>query len=163
MLEKTVLAPFTQTGPPLANFRFLVIFYGIGGKKIPNPVDIRFQKVSGIEMSRASEKERKKDKKKQKVPKLSSTSSHLTLARGFIPGVSPLRKEIEASMEDTKKIKKWTIHVMLMNEMGFPAANWLFFDAVLTGYSLGELDASQDGIFVEQMKFQYSKFQQLSL
>lgn len=162
MLDKIVPPPITQFGPPLSNFRFLVIFYGIGGLPLPNPIDIRFQKVSGIGVNLSSGSKKSKADSTVTVPEEKSQPSELTLERGFIPGISPLRKEIEILLA-TSKFEPRTIHVMLMNELGIPMANWLFFDARLTGYSLGDLDADQNSIFVERMEFQYDQFIQLSL
>jgi len=39
---------FSDLIPPPVNLAFMVPFYGIGAIPIPNPLDIRFQKVSGI-------------------------------------------------------------------------------------------------------------------
>jgi phage tail-like protein len=96
------------------------------------------------------------------VPDDKPNPPHLVLERGFIPGPSPLRKEIEGLL-GASKFEKRTIHVMLLNELGLPTANWLFFDASLIDYSLGDLDADQNSVFVESIAFQYSEFKQLSL
>lgn len=80
---------------PALSFNFLVSFYGIGDQKIPNALDIRFQKVSGIGMSAGNAKTMRIAGRKIHLPDFPEYTN-LTLERGHIVG-SPLRVELESA------------------------------------------------------------------
>lgn len=164
MIEQIVPPPLGQMGPPLTSFRFLVTIIGVGSLPIPNLLDMRFQKVSGpsvqFESVDGSPNVRKNDETTN-LPSLPKMGT-LRLERGLIPGISPLRTEIELCMFDLE-IHPKNILVMVLNQQGIPLTNWFYYKAVLRQYSLSDLDANQSGILIETMEFSYDKFQSISL
>lgn len=163
MLDHLVPPPLAQMGPPLTTFRFLVVFLGIGDLPIPNPIDVRFNSVSGLsagfsdggEIDYGGIVKHKLNKK---------TSGKLVLTRGFIPGISPLRIEIMSLLAAKEpEMKPRTILVMALDDVGMPFANWIISDAILLDYSFNGFDADKNEFLIESMTFWYSDIRQLSL
>ncbi len=163
MLDKLMPPPLTQMGPPLSAYRFVVVFFGIGNLPIPNPIDIRFKSVSGLRYSLTPKKEMKLDGEKLSVME-SSGEKTLTLSRGFIPGLSLLRKEIEVIIASKdEKFNPREILVIAMDDVGLPMAAWLVRNAILSEYSISGFDADQNGLLIEEMQFTYKEFVQISI
>ncbi len=163
MLDQRIPINSTQLGPPLSAFRFLVTFFGIGDEPVPNPVDIRFKSVSGLKFSLKSKTDAHIGG--QRVGKPEKTGEEtLTLSRGFIPGPSPLRMEIEIIlMKQEKEVKPRDILVIAMDDVGFPMASWLVKNAKMTEYTVSGFDADQNGLLIETMQFTYMDIIQLSI
>lgn len=146
---------------PLMSYNFLVVFYtGKGISIAPNPIDIRFQKVSGIGLSMNNLETKRIGGKNVRLPSF-PTHDNLTLERGYAVR-SPLRIELETSFENLK-IHPRDVIVMLLDTQGKPQASWLFFRAYPVKWTLSDLDASQSSIFIESMELSYTRFQSISL
>lgn len=158
-LLKATKLPFAQAPP--AAYHFMVIFYGIGPASVPNTIDIRFQKVSGISVSLPENKTVKQGPISVTIPS-KPTFTNLQLTRGYMVGASPLRKELEAHMLDFQICPR-NVHVMLLDHQSFPIASWLFFDAYPVQWRIGDLSAEQSSLLIENMELKYSYFQPFSL
>ncbi|EAY31809.1 phage tail protein [Microscilla marina] len=157
--DKTGTPKLTMNGAPLQAFNFLVSFLGVGSITAPNPLDIRFQRVSGIGLNGTMNSERIGGRQ-VRLPEF-PTHENLTLERGYVVG-SPLRLEIEAKFADLE-FQPRNVLVVLFDTKGSPMVSWLFYNAVPTRWAMGELNASQSGVFIETIELSYTRFQPISL
>src|SRR3954469_7581655 len=111
---------------PILGMRFGVLF--LAGGVIPNPLDIRFQKVSGLsaEVETETISEGGQNLYVQKVPK-GVRYNNLVLERGMVIG-SPLNLEFNAAMS-LFKFATSNVLVTLLSETKVPLAAWLFMKA----------------------------------
>ncbi len=159
MIKKIPIPELTL--PPPVSFSFSVVFFGIGNLPIPNGLDIRFQKVSGIGINFETKTEAVETSlKSQKNKTLYGNVSYqnLVLERGVALGISPLSIELKSAINN-HKLKKHNILVILLNETFRPIANWMIFKAYPVNWSVSDLDATQNGILIErlEMKFEHLK------
>ncbi len=145
--------------PPLA-FRFGVLFFA--GGFIPNPLDIMFQKVSGLgaEVDTFSVEEGGQNLYSQLLPK-SVQHSNLVLERGLVVG-SPLVIEFNAAMS-LFKFSPSNILVSLLGSSGIPVASWLFMKAYPVKWNVSDLDASANSVVIETMELAYQRMQTIRL
>ncbi|NOU50545.1 hypothetical protein HG263_08320 [Pseudoalteromonas sp. JBTF-M23] len=152
---------------PLVNYRFAaVIFAG----NVPLLSDIRFQQVSGLQMSRnISEKNAKP------VITDSEALHPLTLKRGVmnvtkdgavLPGISgsPLTnlQHLEAQFWKTKALR-CRILLTLMAPEGHPVRAWLIKKAYFESLQWDPLSADESKVFVESMTYKYSQIYEVSV
>jgi len=106
--------------------RFGVLF--LAGGAVPNPLDIRFQKVSGpsAQVDTEDVSEGGQNLYTQKLPK-GIRYSNLVLERGMVVG-SPLNLEFNAAMS-LFKFATSNVLVTLLGEDKLPLAAWLFLKA----------------------------------
>ena len=121
-------------------FRFGVFFFA--GGVVPNPLDIRFQKVSGLsqEISTESVTEGGQNAYTQLLPKAVG-HGNLTLERGLVLG-SPLNIEFNVAMSAFKFFPS-NVLVTLFSEEKIPVAGWLCMNAYPVKWSTSDLDATQ--------------------
>lgn len=145
---------------PILGFRFGVFFF-IGGA-IPNPVDFRFQRVSGINASvnTMSVEEGGQNLFSHRLP-VKVQYENLVLERGM-PVVSPLAIEFNVTMSQFKFFPS-NVLVSLLDEAGSPVASWLFIKAYPVTWSISDLDAEANSIVVETMELAYERFQAIRL
>lgn len=161
MLPKITVSDSVKGGRPATSFHFLVSFLGIGSTSIPNLVDIRFQKVSGVGVSMNSLDTKKSDNKKISLPEF-STTTNLILERGYLIGTSILRKELELDFFNFE-INKRNILILLLDARSAPVASWLFYNAYPVRWAISDLDATQSGVLLETIEISYDHFKTLSL
>lgn len=153
------------TLPPPVSYSFLVIFYGIGAIPIPNGLDVRFQRVSGIGASfedQSQEVQRGSMNQEQSVLRGTRSHPNLVLERGLTVGISPLAKELQAAVFD-EQFTPHDVHVMLMNEMFIPIANWFFMCAYPVRWSFSDLDANQSQVMIETLELKYKQYRSIIL
>ncbi|HAS46052.1 MAG TPA: phage tail protein [Microscillaceae bacterium] len=147
--------------PPLMSFNFLVVFYGIGGGNgVPNTLDIRFQRVSGLGLSVNSTDKVRMGGHTVNLPNYPE-HSNLTLERGYVLG-SPLRIELQETFANLQFTPR-DVMVILLDPQGQAQVSWLFMDAYPTKWVMGDLDANQSSVFVETIELSYTHFQPVSL
>lgn len=141
--------------PPMA-FRFGVIFLAKG--IIPNPIDIRFQKVSGFSatletstLDEGGENVTSGFRFPEKV-----TYENLRLERGLAL-LSPLNREFDQAMTDLK-LRPSNVLVILFAETGLPFAAWLFRKAYPVKWSMSDLDASSSQLVIETLELAFQEF-----
>lgn len=145
--------------PPVA-FHFQVVFFALG--VLPNPLDIRFQRVSGLsaEISTETYGEGGQNLYSHRFPGRISYNN-LVLERGLVVG-SPLKIEFNLAMS-TFSFFPSNVLVMLLNENSEPTASWLFWKAYPVRWSVSDFNANSNEIVIETMELAYTRFQTLSL
>ncbi len=143
-------------GDALVRYRFTVVILTAG---IPNPIDIAFQEVSGLKMSRNIQR-------REQMTTLDGQTAiqNLTLKRGVFTGISPLT--IGNSMESlfwTTRLLRKDILINVLNENGNPANAWLVSNAYLESWDWDSLSGSSNEILIESMSFKYSGLKYIPL
>lgn len=143
---------------PLIGMRFAVLFMA-GGVR-PNPLDLRFSKVSGLSMTVETEAvaEGGQNLYTQQLPK-GVSHGNLVLERGMVVG-SPLSMEFSASLSSFKFVTA-NVLVTLLSEDGLPMAAWLFMKAWPVKWSISDLDAMTPGLVIDTMELAYARMQVL--
>jgi phage tail-like protein len=141
-------------------FRFLVTF--LAGGVVPNPLDIRFKKVSGLgaTVKTKSITEGGQNLYSQKLPE-GVEYDNLVLERGMIVG-SPLNLEFNAAMS-LFKFSPSNVMVALLSEDKVPVAGWTFFKAYPVRWSTSDLDADQKEIVIDTLELAYSRMQMIRI
>ena len=148
--------PFPVVGNPPLGFRFGVAFF-IGGF-VPNPLDIFFQKVSGLGSTVETEtvQEGGQNLYVQSLPKRIKYDN-LVLERGVVVG-SPLVIEFNVAMS-LFKFSPSNVLVTLMDNTRIPIAAWLFMKAYPVKWSVNDLDATANSVAIEHMELTYQRMQ----
>lgn len=145
--------------PPLSH-RFGVFFFAAG--VIPNPLDIRFQKVSGLsaDIGTTSINEGGQNGYAHRLP-TKITYNNLVLERGLAI-VSPLHLEFNAALSLFKFMPS-NIMVTLFSEQSIPIAGWMFMKAYPVKWSVSDFDATGNAVVVETLELAYTRFQTIML
>jgi phage tail-like protein len=140
---------------PIIGMRFGVFFFA--GGIIPNPLDIRFQKVSGLsaEVETESVREGGQNLYTQRLP-VGVKYNNLVLERGMVVG-SPLNLEFNAAMS-LFKFAASNVLVTLLSEKKAPLAAWLFMKAYPVKWSTSDLDA-EPRLVIDTMELAYTRMQ----
>ncbi len=140
----------------ILGFRFGVFFFA--GGVIPNPLDIRFQKVSGLstEVETITHKEGGQNLYTHRLPERVSYQN-LVLQRGMVVG-SPLNLEFNAAMS-LFKFAPSNVLVTLFNESSIPLGGWLFIKAYPVKWATSDLDAESDSVVIDTMELAYTRMQ----
>ena len=140
---------------PILGMRFGVFFFA--GGAIPNPIDIRFQKVSGLssEVDTESVREGGQNLYTQRLP-VGVRYNNLVLERGMVVG-SPLNVEFNVAMS-LFKFAASNVLVTLLDESKAPLAAWLFMKAYPVKWSTSDL-AAEPGLVVDTMELAYTRMQ----
>ena len=141
---------------PILGMRFAVLF--LAGGAIPNPLDIRFQKVSGlsVEVETESLREGGQNTYTQKLP-TGIRQGNLILERGMVVG-SPLNIEFNASLSLFKFLPS-NVLVTLLAEDKSPLAAWLFMKAWPVKWSTSDLNATEPSLVIDTMELAYTRMQ----
>ncbi len=136
----------------LLGFRFGVLFL-VGGL-VPNPLDLRFQKVKGLSarVETTSLQEGGQNLYTQQLP-TGMKQGTLILERGMVVG-SPLNLEFVATMS-LFSFSPCNVMVFLFNESSVPVACWLFNNAYPLSWTTSDLDASEKNIVIDTMELAY--------
>lgn len=140
--------------------RFAVVFFA--GGVVPNPLDTRFQKVSGLSTSveTATVNEGGQNLHSHPLPRRGKTGS-LRLERGFVVG-SLLHAELHAAMSAFQFVPA-NVMVTLLDEQAAPIAAWMFFKAFPVSWATADLDASQDKVLIDTIELAYASMQVMRL
>ena len=141
---------------PLLGFRFLVTFLAAG--VIPNPLDIRFQKVRGLKATVRTKtvSEGGQNLYVQKLPE-GIEYENLVLERGMVVG-SPINIEFNIAMS-LFKFSPSNVLVFLLNADKIPVAGWTFFNAYPVSWATSDLDAQQKAVVIDTLELAYSRMQ----
>jgi phage tail-like protein len=142
----------------------------IGGI-IPNPIDLRFQKVSGLstEVQLETINEGGDNTHMLRVPK-TKNYGNLVLERGYLPttlelgfgNISPLNLEFMDAL-DTLQFTPSDVLITLFSESGFPVGGWLFRKAYPVKWSVSDLDAQSNSVLIDTMELAYSSFSMIRM
>ena len=141
---------------PIVGMRFAVVF--LAGGALPNPLDIRFQKVSGLEVEIETQAlaEGGNNTGTLALPK-GIKHGNLKLERGMVVG-SPLNVEFVATMS-TFKFAPGNVLVTLLGADKAPLAAWLFIKAWPLRWAVSELDATEPRLVIDTMELAYTRMQ----
>jgi phage tail-like protein len=143
-------------GDPIIGMRFGVLF--LAGGVIPNPLDIRFQRVSGLSAEVETEPVREGGRNlyTQRVP-TGVKYNNLVLERGMVIG-SPLNLEFNAAMS-LFKFATSNVLVTLLGESKAPLAAWLFMKAYPVKWSTSDLTATEPALVIDTLELAFTRMQ----
>lgn len=147
------------TGLPLGH-RFGVFFFA--GGAVPNPLDIRFQRVSGLsaKVETRTVTEGGQNLYTHRLPK-SVSYDNLVLERGFVVG-SLLNIEFNVAMS-AFKFAPSNVIVTLFSESAAPLAAWMFIKAYPVRWATADLNASEDRVLIDTLELAYTRMQALRI
>lgn len=149
--------PHAYADPPLG-YRFAVVFL-IGGVA-PNPIDVLFQRVSGLETSveMMTLNEGGQNLYSHRLPSRIQ-AGNLRLERGLVTG-SPLVLELNLTFSRFS-FSPSNVLVSLLNDAGVPISSWLFMKAYPVKWSISDLDADANRVVIEQVELAYTRMQSI--
>ena len=141
---------------PIIGMRFGVFFFA--GGAIPNPIDIRFQKVSGLssEVETESVREGGQNLYTQRLP-VGVKYNNLVLERGMVVR-SPLNRAVEAALAQFKFLA-CNVLVTLLSENKQPLAAWLFHKAYPVRWATSDLSAADAALVIDTLELAYTRMQ----
>ena len=137
---------------PPVSFHFLVSFvdFKFGA-------DVRFQSVSGLEVSMETETYREGGENRfEHVLPVRAKYSNLTLKRGLF--VSSQLIDWCMDTFNNVEIKPVTLIISLLNEEHLPLMTWNVVNAFPIKWSVSELNAEQSQIAIESLELKYQYF-----
>jgi phage tail-like protein len=144
----------------ILGFRFGVFFFA--GGLIPNPLDIRFQRVSGLsaEVRTTTVTEGGQNLYTHRLPDRIDYQN-LVLERGMVVG-SPLNVEFNVVMS-LFEFHPSNVIVTLFDEEKKPVSGWLFIKAYPVKWSTSDLDAKENSILIDTLELAYTRMQILRI
>ena len=136
--------------------RFAAIFF-VGGV-VPNPLDIRFQKVSGLSstIETTTVNEGGQNLYTHRLPRRVGYEN-LILERGFVVG-SPLNLEFNIAMS-LFKFAPSNVMITLLDGNAAPLAAWMFLKAFPVRWATADLSASEDQVLIDTLELCYTRMQ----
>lgn len=154
------LLPIPLRKDPPVGFYFMVSFLAAG--ILPNPIDVRFQSVSGISATMQTQ-EVQEGGENLSVIRLPTrmTYGNLTLKRGMMIG-SPLNVEFNLAMS-TLTFQPGSVLVILLNAKDTPVSSWLFKETYPLSWAVSDLDATQSSVVIDTMELSYTRMVSLRI
>nr|WKF60505.1 hypothetical protein HUO10_005026 [Paraburkholderia busanensis] len=136
---------------PSVSHRFLVTFM-ING--IPDPLDIGFQRVSGLSRELTVTPHRQGGDNARNLY-LADRIQHgtLSLERGVMP-VSPLTWTFNRVMSGAK-VRYMDVIIIVFDEFFVPACNWVISNALPVQWRVGDLDANSNSVLINHLELRY--------
>jgi phage tail-like protein len=136
--------------------RFAVVFFA--GGLVPNPIDLRFQRVSGLRatIQTVSRREGGERLYTHRLPDIVEYEN-LVLERGFVVG-SPLNIEFNVAFSQMAFLPS-NVLVTLLNEDGVPLSGWMFVRAFPVRWATSDLDAKTNEVVIDTLEFAYARMQ----
>src|SRR5215471_3875325 len=136
--------------------RFAVIFFVAG--IVPNPIDIRFQRVSGLSatIETTPVNEGGQNLYTHRLPRRVGYQN-LVLERGFLIG-SPLNIEFNVAMT-LFKFAPSNVLVTLLSANAVLLAAWLFLKAFPVRWATADLNARDDQVLIDTLELCYGRMQ----
>jgi len=153
----------SNTQNPPVGYHFRVSFF-INGDD-PDPVDMRFQKVSGITATVDTTPlvEGGENFFVHNLPK-GITYDNLKLERGMVIDSRP--SHLSSAFKDAMSRFEFNpsdVMVSLLDENSSPIANWRFVKAYPVKWSISDLDANSNAVVIESMELKYTRFLKVSI
>ena len=141
-------------------FRFGVFFF-VGGV-IPNPLDIRFQRVSGLgaTINTVDHREGGQNAFTHKLPD-GITHENITFERGMVVG-SPLNIEFNIALSFYTMTPS-NVMIMLFNEDTIPIGAWMCIKAYPVRWSTSDLNAGESSVVIDTFELAYQRLQILRI
>jgi len=145
---------------PQLGFRFAVFI--LAGGIFPNPIDIRFQRVSGLSATIETHAvaEGGQNLYTHRLPRKVSYDN-LVLERGFVVD-SPLNFEFQTAMS-LFEFAPSNVMVTLFSETAVPLSAWLFIKAYPVRWATADLDANSDKVLIDTLELAYARMQPLRI
>lgn len=143
---------------PEVSHRFLATFFFKG---LPSPLDIRFQRVSGLSKGELSVSPQYQGGVNATNLYLPERVSHppLVLERGVMtPTPLSLAFDYVLSGMDTTYVN---VVIMLLNHQSLPVCSWTVSDALPVKWQTGDLDANSNAPLVNRIELVYRDMQWL--
>ena len=140
--------------------RFTAIFF-VGGI-VPNPIDIRFQRVSGLAatIDTTAVNEGGQNLYAHRLPRRIGYGN-LVLERGFVVG-SPLNLELNAAMT-LFKLSPSNVMITLLDGNAAPLAAWMFRKAFPVRWATADLGASEAQVLIDTLELCYASMQAMRI
>lgn len=146
-------------GQPMTH-RFGVFFFAAGS--VPNPLDIRFQEVSGLQAAISTRADTSAASQLcRKVIPTGLNYGDLELRRGMVIG-SALTQQVQVAFNDFKFLRS-NVLVTIFSELAVPTAAFLFLEAYPIAWEIKSLSAKTEDILIESLKLTYSRVRTVSL
>ncbi|MBQ0733541.1 phage tail protein [Aquimarina celericrescens] len=154
---------------PALSHRFGVFFFA--GGFIPNPIDFRFQRVSGLSADIQTEtiNEGGQNLHAHRLPGRINYNN-LVLERGYSTSVIPSPLGIEFNVAFSRfKFQPSNVLVTLFEEVGgiidtpVPIAAWLFMKAYPVKWSVSDFDAQANSVVIDTLEMAYTRIQSVSI
>jgi len=147
------LSVSSALGMPLSH-RFGVFFFVAA--VVPNPLDIRFQRVSGFSTRVETESMNKGGQNviTKRIPKR-LVYDNLVLERGFVVG-SPLNLQLDRVMNEFKFFRS-DVLVTLFSEDAAPISAWMFKEAFPVRWATADLNAQDDRILIDTLELSFTR------
>ena len=144
----------------LMTHRFGVFFLARG--TTPNPLDIRFQEVSGLEanVKTRDDASAASSLAQKKIPSGISYVD-LELKRGMVLG-SPLRQQVQSVFNDFAFTRS-DVLLTIYSEFGIPTTSFFFHEAFPISWQISSLDATSEEFLIETLKLTYTRMRLLTL
>ena len=157
---KTPLPEASIFRQPLLGNRFLVTFLFAG--VLPNPLDIRFQSVSGLssEVKTSTIYEGGQNLHPHRLPDRVD-HQNLILKRGLVVG-SLLNTEFNAAFS-TFTFNPSNVLVAVLDENKVPLAGWLFIKAYPVRWATSDLDAEAPSFVIDTLELAYARMQMMRI
>ena len=141
---------------PILGMRFAVVF--LAGGAVPNPLDILFQKVSGlsVEIETQALSEGGNNTGALSLPR-GVKHGNLLLERGMVVG-SLLNLEFNATLS-LFKFATSNVLVTLLGGNKAPLAAWLFIKAYPVKWATSDLSAGEPALVIDTLELAYSRMQ----
>jgi phage tail-like protein len=136
--------------------RFAVVFF-VGGL-VPNPLDLRFQRVGGLSgtIQTVAHREGGERLYTHRLPDIVEYGN-LLLERGFVVG-SPLNIEFNLAFSQMQFLPS-NVMVTLLSEDAAPLGAWMFIRAFPVRWATADLDARQNEIVIDTLELAYARMQ----
>ncbi len=140
--------------------RFAVSFFAAG--TTPNPIDIRFQRVSGLSatIDTTTVNEGGQNLYGHRLPRRVGYDN-LVLERGFLVD-SPVKREFDSAMT-TFKFSPCNVMVTLLGASAAPLAAWLLLKAFPVRWATADLNAREDQVLIDTLELCYASIQVLRI
>lgn len=141
----------------LVKYRFVVVFLPTikGGKLLPYPADIRFQKVSGLK-STVNTEVKTQGGDNDSIYHLPNNISYanLTLKNGRTVLSANFSVEI-SRLFSSLSFTPTDVLIMSINHRGIVLSAWLAQSAYPIEWSVSELDADSNGVIIDSLVLAY--------
>ena len=146
-------------GPPMTH-RFGVLFLVTG--KFPNPVDIRFQEVSGLEAKIATRADVSASATLcHRLTPIGVEYGDLELQRGMVLGSSLMQQVLDTF--NNFKFTRSDVLLTIFSETGVPTTAYVFSEAYPIGWRVGKLNAVTEDILIESLTLTYARVRTFSI
>lgn len=123
-------------------------------RRIPSPVDLRFQKISGLGRTlKVNDFYEGGDNVGSLYLPERVEHENLVLERGVMP-VTPLTLAFNHVLGDFKSVQMDVV-ILLLNSKSLPVCSWTITDALPVKWQTGELDASGNAVLINTLELAY--------